>query len=51
MRDKEPEKKIWREMFLQEVSPPNHVIVQLRGNAVALLDPDPRSSVLEVFEG
>lgn len=38
MRDKEPEKKIYREMLLQEVSPPNHVIVQFSGSAVALLD-------------
>lgn len=51
MRDKEPEKEIYREMLLQEVSPPNHVIVQFRGNAVAWLDRVSHSLVLKVAEG
>lgn len=55
MKDKEQEKKkIYREMLLQEVSPPNHVIRQFRGNAVALLDrvshSSPKSVVLELVE-
>lgn len=51
MRDKAPEKKIYREMLLQEVSPPNHVIVQFRGRAVAPLDQVSHSLELEVVEG
>lgn len=55
MKDKEQEKKkIYREMLLQEVSPPNHGIRQFRGNAVALLDQvshsSPKPVVLELAE-